>query len=384
MELKNLHNEAAKLRMTPDEKSAMKARIFGAPAPVQMTPAQSPYYFFSFQFIQTRVLAPAFAILVIFVGSGTVAAAQGALPGDFLYPVKVSINETVELALATTPVAKAEVSAKLAERRVEEAQALAAQGELTPSVGEALAANFEVYADEAQLAASEVDAQDPSAAAELRAALSSRLAAHGVILATLSLGEATQNTDAASAVAAKVVARTVASANPAFAPATMRVAKMAEPAATEPAMMMTMSMVAQDTATTVSLEADMPENSVDEDAERATTKAQVRAEAALVAARKQFDTDKKDLPQSTVTRVSGEVVAIEGLMEQGSTTLLRRDYIQAQDNYAEAYRRSVQLSVLLKAQATLERNIIDAILEANASADAAVEVTPPAPAVDLD
>ncbi|MDB5225246.1 MAG: hypothetical protein JWL87_198 [Candidatus Adlerbacteria bacterium] len=378
--LHNLKNEAAKLAMTPAEKSAMKARIFGAPSP-QAAPKQSPYFIFSFQFVQARVLAPAMVLLVVFVGASTAGAAQGSLPGDFLYPIKVSINETVEIALATTPVAKAEVSAKLAERRVEEAETLAAQGELTAETGHALAANFEVHAENAKTLAAEVEAEDPAAATELRTNLESSLSAHSAILATL--GGGTQaNQDGAGAVAAKIASRTIASALPANAPAAlMRSAKVAEPA--EVTTMMAMSVtVATDTATdtdaTVSLENDMIEEvpGSPEEEQRAA-KLEMRAADALAAARVRFDAGKEKIDPTAITAVSGEFVGINRLMEQGSTTLAEGRYAEASDLFAEALRKSIKLDVLLKAQSKIDRNIITPVLEQSLIVDTVIEADLP-------
>ena len=148
MNLNNLKQEADKIRLTSAEKSAMRAAVFpmlqSEPRP-QSVGVGSPYFFF----FAPRYLVASFVVLVVLVSSGTVSAAQGALPGDLLYPVKVSINEKVEVALAPTPAAKAEVQARLADRRVEEAQTLAAQGRLDKKTAETLTVDFDEHAAQA-------------------------------------------------------------------------------------------------------------------------------------------------------------------------------------------------------------------------------------------
>jgi hypothetical protein len=384
--LTNLKNEAAKLALTPAEKSAMKA-LLRTHYEGQAQPIPSTYFsIFSLrsfsgagEFVQARVFAPVAVLLVIFVGTGTAAAAQGTLPGDFLYPVKLSINETIEVALASTPVARAEVSSKLAERRVEEAEALSAEGALTPEVGAELAANFDGHVEQVHLLVAEVETQDPARATQLRARLDSSLSAHGAILATLS-GGTTENREGTDTVAARVIARTISSASPTVTGA-LRMAKVA-PAAENQAMTMSM-MVATDTAnadvsTTVSLEADMidtlPEDSVQE---AAALVLQARAEQTMLSARERFNLGKEKLADSTVTQVSGEFAAIADMMQEGSTTLERNDYVQASQYFADAYKRAVTLDVLLKAQAKLERNIITPALEVGSTIDAAIEVGSP-------
>src|SRR3989338_4824684 len=140
--LRNIRNEAEKIRLSIAEKSAMRASIFGTPTPVVLHRS-------SYVFLSPRYLVPLFVVLVVFIGGGTTSAAQGALPGDLLYPVKVSINETVEVALAPTPAAKAEVQVRLAERRVEEAQKLSLQGRLNKKTAKILSDDFDEHAAQA-------------------------------------------------------------------------------------------------------------------------------------------------------------------------------------------------------------------------------------------
>lgn len=63
---------------------------------------------------------------MLLTGSGVSYAAEGSLPGDTLYPVKIGVNEPVREVLAVTPRAKAVWAARRVERRLEEAEALAA------------------------------------------------------------------------------------------------------------------------------------------------------------------------------------------------------------------------------------------------------------------
>ena len=68
-----------------------------------------------------KVLASVFlGVLILAVdGGGTVYAAQGSTPGNRLYPVKTGV-ENIQLALTTSPVAKAHLYFQLAQRRIDE------------------------------------------------------------------------------------------------------------------------------------------------------------------------------------------------------------------------------------------------------------------------
>ena len=175
--LNNIKAQASHIRMSNAEKAAMKANIFGLPAQagvVSPVPATaSPYFFFSYQFRMSM----AGLLLFIVAGSGTVSAAQNALPGDILYPIKLSINEKAEVALAPTSEAKAEVQARQAERRVDEAQALAVQGRLDEKTAQTLTADFDEHAAEA-LALAGPDKDEPAAGdAPVQAAMTMTLSA---------------------------------------------------------------------------------------------------------------------------------------------------------------------------------------------------------------
>ena len=73
-------------------------------------------------FLQFKFM-PIFLIVTLLVsaGGGVSIAAEGALPGDGLYPVKISINEKVVAAFSVSVDAAANWEARLAERRLEEA-----------------------------------------------------------------------------------------------------------------------------------------------------------------------------------------------------------------------------------------------------------------------
>ena len=155
--LNNLKAEASHIRMSTAERSSMKASIFGKVSPLPNTP--SPFFLFSYQFR----MALAGLLVFVLAGIGTVSAAQGALPGDLLYPVKVSVNEKVEIALAPTPAAKVEVQVRLAERRIDEARELSVRGRLDDKTAKTLTDDFDEHSAQA-LALTEPDEQEAASA----------------------------------------------------------------------------------------------------------------------------------------------------------------------------------------------------------------------------
>lgn len=185
-----LKNNARTTKLEPGTKQAMRVRLYNyleqnpmgafvAPTPVAR-PVPSTFFFFS-----TRYMVPLALILIVGLGSGTAFAAQGALPGDTLYPVKINVNEAVQTALATSPTAKAEVQAQLATTRLEEAETLAATGKLDATTTAALAINFTAHAQAAQAVTQTIESNDPGTAAQLGADFASTLVAHSAILAQI-------------------------------------------------------------------------------------------------------------------------------------------------------------------------------------------------------
>jgi len=93
---------------------------------------QNPFSFFThFLTFRSSLLMPILILTIVaMLGGGTAFAAQSALPGDFLYPVKVNINEEIQNALTFKQEAKANLELSHAEERVKEALSVEAKGEL--------------------------------------------------------------------------------------------------------------------------------------------------------------------------------------------------------------------------------------------------------------
>lgn len=150
-----LQKQAADMGLTRNEKDAMRMAI---QAHMRAHPAKPvPSLWFGWV-MQARFMVPALAILLLCVS--TTYAAQGALPGDLLYPIKIHINEQVEVALAGTPTKKVAVETSLAERRVGEAQTLAARGALDVSTTKELEDNFNAHAQEAITLATTIEEKE--------------------------------------------------------------------------------------------------------------------------------------------------------------------------------------------------------------------------------
>lgn len=91
------------------------------------------------------------AIFLCVLGGGSLSyAAESALPGDTLYPIKLNVNEEVRAKLSLTPAAKAMWNAKRADRRVQEVARMVERGTLTAAARTKLTTHFNTFVAQAE------------------------------------------------------------------------------------------------------------------------------------------------------------------------------------------------------------------------------------------
>ena len=113
-------------------------------------------------------------------------AAEGTLPGDTLYPVKVYVNERVAGSFSVSSKSKVKWEATLIERRLEEAEELLARGRLSAQAEGELAHRVDASATKANKHIMELHSSgETESAGEVSADLESFLGAHHKILALL-------------------------------------------------------------------------------------------------------------------------------------------------------------------------------------------------------
>jgi len=160
--------EIKTLSMTSAEKSALFERIMReSPAPVK-----SPWTLYSFNswIMSHRTASVSFVAIIalILAGGGVASASVKALPGDALYGIKVHVVEPVRVALASTPAAKAQVEADLANTRLEEAQSLAAQGKLNDAAEHEISVRLAAHTEAFTRDVDEVGQKSPEEADSIR------------------------------------------------------------------------------------------------------------------------------------------------------------------------------------------------------------------------
>lgn len=126
-----------------------------------------------------------FAVLLL-AGAGVSYAAEGALPGDILYPAKINVNEQVLGALSFSKETKVKWATKRVERRLEEAEKLAFEGKLDADKRAIVEEGFKSSVDEVNARITQFKEDgDQQSSAEIISEFETSLRTHEQILKTL-------------------------------------------------------------------------------------------------------------------------------------------------------------------------------------------------------
>jgi hypothetical protein len=125
-----------------------------------------------------------FSIFILFAfGVGISQTAKSALPGDFMYPLKVHVNEKARATFLFSPDSRAWFEVERLEQRLEEAATLAASGRLNDRLRSDIAKSLHEQLEMTQHAArllSEIG--DYQGALDVHSRIESDLVAHAIIL----------------------------------------------------------------------------------------------------------------------------------------------------------------------------------------------------------
>lgn len=184
--MKNLINQfnksAREVRLSTEGVKRMREHLIAhmREHPIPNRLVQSPYQRFVGVFspfassLRTPVLM-AVLLLLVAVGGATTYATEGALPGDPLYSLKVSVLEPIRGLLAISPEEKAVWHASLVETRVSEVEQLAAKEKLTPEEGSKSQKRFDQSLQTARATLEKLSKENPEAAAKIEASFTASL-----------------------------------------------------------------------------------------------------------------------------------------------------------------------------------------------------------------
>ena len=198
-ELDKIINTAKKLGLGTAEKQSIKTALLShlTKTPVRNSSAvrlnNIKQEKSSVNILDLLSLRPIFAknmaiglIIALIFSGGVSFAAESALPGDVLYPVKVGINEEVRGAFTFNPEAKARWNSRVVERRLEETETLVASGNLNAEARAKIESNFEDHANRVREHIVRFETEkDLKAAADVGSNFETSLRAHENILSHL-------------------------------------------------------------------------------------------------------------------------------------------------------------------------------------------------------
>lgn len=180
-EFKKIEQEAKRVGLRAHEKEGAKQHLlaFMRLHPVRNAAAARPLGVGSGSFVNHFVHAMPIVLILAVLFGGVAFGAEGSLPGDALYPIKVGVNEKVVAVFSFSEAGKADWEATLATRRLEEAEKLAFEDKLSDEKKEEIGNRFEFHMENV---ATKLDALEEkenfAAAAEVSSKLEVKLAEH--------------------------------------------------------------------------------------------------------------------------------------------------------------------------------------------------------------
>jgi len=133
--LEKIFKKGQKIRLNPSEKEKMRDFVISY---ARRNTKRQTFSIFSV----LRSVPAILSFVIIFGGIGISFAAERALPGDILYPVKVGVNEEARGLVAISDEKKVKWLATVAERRIEETEMLVKENRFDSASKEKIEKNF--------------------------------------------------------------------------------------------------------------------------------------------------------------------------------------------------------------------------------------------------
>lgn len=165
------------------EKYTMRRALLRHMRAVPSPYVQAPH--FTRMLVRSRALIASTVVGLLLVSTTVSYAASVALPGDVLYPIKVSINEPVRVLLARTPEAQAQVHVAIAAERLTEAEQLALRGDLSERKTVFLSKEALQNINRALATVVVLKNTDADRADELRNKIDATINAHAIVLSAI-------------------------------------------------------------------------------------------------------------------------------------------------------------------------------------------------------
>lgn len=184
-------------KMTSNERGRVKRALLNH---IKMNPVTNEAVGgrLSFAFVYSRPVMVAMIFLIVTLSAaGVCYAAESALPGDLLYPVKTGINEGVRSLVNVSAIDEANWQVERTDRRLAEMEQLTASDQLSAEAADQLSESISAYAEKVQQYAQEfAEAQQWEKAVSVNTRLESTLRVHGNLISAINA----QNAESVSSV----------------------------------------------------------------------------------------------------------------------------------------------------------------------------------------
>lgn len=200
-EFENIIKQIKNIKLSTEEKSLMRTHILENLIPeekikseyVTIPDRNRLYYYYqnirdNYFMMNKNKFVGAFAVIaIVFITGGTSAFAEKSIPGDFLYRLKISVNEPVASVFAITKEEKTEWKERLVERRLKEAHTLASIGKLDEVKRFGLEEKIKTQVDDFNASVNELALEDNQSAksSELNIRLQASIKAYQNVLGAL-------------------------------------------------------------------------------------------------------------------------------------------------------------------------------------------------------
>lgn len=189
-ELEMLQNHSSGSGLEDAERQALRDSLMSY---MDRNPAKAPVALkargiHSFGYVNTML---AVALVAVFAFGSVSYAAERAVPGDALYPMKRGVNEKVRGFFAVTDRSKAELEVSLASRRLDEAEKLQSESKLNGDVAAQLSTDLSAHVANIKAQEQHLSTMhDDQDAADTETKLQSSLNAHAAVIPALMAGRA--------------------------------------------------------------------------------------------------------------------------------------------------------------------------------------------------
>lgn len=368
-----IRKSAGEVSLSDAEHERMKRMLseYMAMKPMRNAPlerrAPLSYMLLSVYAFSRKSVAALLVLAILFSGAGVSFAAENALPGDVLYPIKVDVNEPLVASISVSPESKALWNAERAERRLEEAAKLASDDKLTDEVKEELEQQFDAHVEKVVVDIERLETTNSPVAADIAAQLEYKLLAHEVVLKDVAHSDKVQKlkervkTKAARlatvgnrarggvdevvtvAVAQAPTSAPVEASAPETSTMIMTVAVDTEAGVQTPEPTRMKSGVVMQTE---EASQGTPEPTVKEDVVKRFAQS---AEKEFKSASKMYGRVKQKLDADASARIHIQLTQVGSLLSSGAEAMSRGDFASAFTSYREASGTSAKLTVFLKA-----------------------------------